>query len=139
MANRLAAAVFAGIAVFLLITTWVPGRGSLRQEAGRVIAVTPQANTWHEVGFVTDGGAALSCRSRRGWPALGAGRCPLDAFEALRGQTVQILHDGRRPYEVVSGSRVVLALGDHRAVQFAGLAGAVLMLGMAVAAWRRQG
>ncbi len=131
-ARNVILSIFASIALFLVVSTWVPSRGSLSGEEARVTNITPQRNTWHEVEITTASGMKLKCRTRRGWPLLGPSRCPLEQFEQLRDQPLSVMHDGKRPYEVIAGSRLVVDYSAHRKAQLIGVLLAALMLGMAV-------
>jgi hypothetical protein len=137
-ARRFATLVFALIAIFLTVYTWLPSRDSLERAEARVTGIAAQANTWHEVEITTSDGTRLTCRTRRGWPLIGPSLCPLEKFEALRGQGVSVAHDGRRPYEVVAGSQVIVDYSAHRRTQAIAITLAGLMLAMAVLVWRRR-
>ncbi len=130
-----AAAVLAAIAVFLVIYTWLPSRDGLQREEAVVSAITPQRNTWFELVLTTNSGVRIACRTRRGWPLLGPSRCPLEAIEPLVGQSVSVLHDGKRPYEIQAGSQIVLDFSAHRKLQMFALvlAGALLVMAVRVA------
>jgi len=129
--------VFAAIALFLVSYTWLPERDSLRSEPGKISRILAQPNTWYEVEITAASGVRVSCRTRRGWPLAGPSRCPLEAFESHLGQSVTVLHDGSRPYEVTADGRMLLAYSAHRQARMIGWAGAGLMLIMALAVWRR--
>jgi hypothetical protein len=133
-----AAFLFAAIALFLVSYTWLPSRQGLQREDGQVTHITPQANTWYEVEITTASGARITCRTRRGWPIAGPDRCPLDQFERVLGQTVQVSHDGKHPYEVSVGSQTLVAYSAHRKVQMLALALAGFMLVLAAWVWRRK-
>ena len=66
-ARRFATLVFALIAIFLTVYTWLPSRDSLERAEARVTGIAAQANTWHEVEITTSDGTRLTCRTRRGW------------------------------------------------------------------------
>lgn len=133
--QHFAAAVLAAIAVFLALYTWLPSRDGLQLDAAVVSAITPQRNTWFEVALTTSSGKRITCRARRGWPLLGSSRCPLAAYETLLGQSVSVLHDGRRAYEVRTGSQIVVDYWAHRKQQTIALvlAGLLLMTALRVA------
>lgn len=129
--------VFAAIAVFLVGYTWLPARASLQREVGRIAQIIPQPNTWHEVEIITASGVRLTCRTRRGWPLFGPNRCPLEAFERYLGQTADILHDGKRPFELVVAGQRVIDYAAHRQARTLALVLAFLMLAMAFWVFRR--
>ncbi|MBK7976273.1 MAG: hypothetical protein IPK07_24380 [Deltaproteobacteria bacterium] len=133
-----ASAVFAGIAVFLVARTWLPARASLRQADGVIVSIRALRNAWSEVEISTTDGASIRCKGRRGWPAAGASRCPIEAFERASGQRVSVTHDGRRPYEVRAGDAVILAYSAHRRAQTVGLALAGMMLVGSALVWMRK-
>ena len=135
--RRLAALIFAAIAIFLVIDTWLPARTSLQTDEARVERVEARPNTWFEVELITAGGARITCRGRAGWPLLGPSRCPIAEFQRLRGQTVTVLHDGRRPYDVVAGGRTVLDFGASRTAQGVAAVLAAFVLILAALVWRR--
>lgn len=135
-ARIFAALVLAAIAAFLVIYAWVPARHQLRNEEGRVAGIVVRPNTWYEVEIVTASGARLSCRTRRGWPLLGPSRCPLEPFEAIQGREVRVVHDGKRPYEVVAGDRTVLGYAAFRQGEKIAIAIAVMLLAVAFWVWR---
>lgn len=133
-----ASATFAGIAIVLASQTWVPPRGGLRADEGAVTSVRAARNTWYEVEISTADGARLTCRGRRGGPAIGPSRCPIDAFEQELGKRVSVFHDGQRPFEVKRGDEVILAYAAHRRGQVIGIALAGLTLVGAVLTWVRR-
>jgi hypothetical protein len=140
-ARLIVSIVFTAIALFLVTYTWVPSRDSLRSEEGKVSNVMPRPNTWYEVEVMTDSGARLSCRTRRGWvpEAINwANRCPLGQLESVMGQAITVLHDGARPYEVRRGDKIILSYGAHRQAQVTGMILALLMLAMVAWVWRRR-
>jgi hypothetical protein len=136
--RRLAALIFASIAIFLVIYTWLPARTSLQTDEARVERVEARPNTWFEVELITASGARITCPGRSGWPLLGPSRCPIAEFQRLLGQTVTMLHDGRRPYEVIVGPDKVVDYSASRKSQIIALALAGLMLVLAVLVWRRK-
>lgn len=129
--------VCAAIALFLIASTWLPGRGGLQREQASITTIIAASNTWHEVELVTAGGTRIACRTRRGWPLFGPERCPLEAFERLLGRTVTVLHDGKRPYEATFGSEVVIDYAAHRRAQAVALVVAAMMLALAAFVWTR--
>jgi hypothetical protein len=137
-ARLFVAFIFFAIALFLVSNTWLPARDSLRSEPGKVSRILAQPNTWHEVEITAASGARVTCRARRGWPLAGPSRCPLEAFEPYLGQSVTVLHDGSRPYEVTADGRMLLSYSVHRQALLIAWAGAGLMLAMAIGVWRRK-
>lgn len=133
-----ASAIFAGIAIVLVIQTRVPPRGGLRAAEGAVTSIRAARNTWYEVEISTADGARLTCRGRRGGPAIGPSRCPIEAFEQVLGARVSVLHDGQRPFEVKRGGEVILGYSAHRRGQTMGIALAGLMFAGAVGVWVRR-
>lgn len=133
-----AALTFVAIAIFLVGYSWVPARDGLQIEAGQISQINPRPNTWYEVEILASSGARLTCRARRGWPALGPDRCPIEKFEACQGCAVTVVHDGKRPYEVIIGDQLVMAYSSHRQAQAIAIVLAALMLAMACRVWRRQ-
>jgi len=133
-----ASAVFVAIAVFLVARTRVPPRVSLRQSDGVIASVRTLRNAWSEVEIMTTDGAHLRCKGRRGWPAVGASRCPIEVFERALGNRVVVAHDGRRPYEVKSGDEVILPYSAHRRAQRIGrVLAAMMLVGSGLVWWRR--
>lgn len=130
--------IFAAIAFFLVIYTWLPARDSLRREETKVTQIISQPNTWYEVEIITLSGARINCRTRRGWPLFGPSRCPLEKFENLLGQTVNIMHDGKHPYEVTTGNQMVIEYSAHRQTSLIAFVLAGLMLALALLVWRRK-
>jgi len=130
--------VFIAIALFLAGSAWVPAPHKLQREEGKITRIIPQPNTWHEIEIVTSGGVRISCRTRRGWPLVGPSRCPLEKFERHLGQTVTVMHDGERPFEVAAGRQIVVDYSAHRQAQAIALLLAGLMLSMAFWVWRRR-
>jgi len=130
--------IFAAIALFLLIYTWVPSSGSLQREEARVTNIIPRPNTWYEVEIVTSSGARVSCRARRGWPVMGPARCPLDKFEQYRDQPLVVGHDGKRPFEVSAGNETVMSYAAHRQAQLIAAVISAGMLGLAFWVWKRK-
>lgn len=137
MVRILASAGFVALAVFLVMTTWVPGAAQLRRESAQVAAITAQANTWYEVEILTVSGARLTCRTRRGWPLLGPDRCPLERFERVQGQLLQVMHDGLRPYDVIAGAERVVDMDAHKSARAIAVMLALLLLAMAAGVWWR--
>jgi hypothetical protein len=136
-ARLLASLIFAAIAIFLVGYTWLPAQASLQRESGKITHIVAQPNTWHEVEIITASGVRLTCRTRRGWPLFGPSRCPLETFERFLGQTADILHDGKRPFEVVVAGQRVIDYAAHRQARTLALVFAVLMLAMALWVFRR--
>lgn len=137
--SRLFAAIaFAAIAMFLVAYTWLPARDSLRREEAKVTQIISQPNTWYEVQITTSSGSRVNCRARRGWPLVGPSRCPLEKLEYLLGQTVNIIHDGKHPYEVTAGNQMVIDYSAHRQTQTIAFVLAGLMLALALLVWRRK-
>lgn len=130
--------VFATIAIFLVIYTWLPARDSLQRDEARVSNIVSQPNTWYEVELTTSSGTRITCRARRGWPLVGPNRCPLEKFERLLGQSVAVMHDRNHPYEITAGSEIVIDYSAHRKTQMIAIVLAGLMLAMAFLAWRRK-
>lgn len=127
-----ASAIFAAIAIFLVSYTWLPARHNLQNEKGKITNIFSRANTWYEVEIITTSGVRVTCRARRGWPLIGPSRCPLEKFENLLGQTVNVLHDKKHPYEVTdSSSNTVIEYSAHRKTHTISIVLAVLMLVMA--------
>lgn len=137
-ARILASSVFTAIAIFLVIYTWLPPRQDLQNEDGKVTNIFARPNTWYEVEIITSSGTRVTCRTRRGWPVFGAGRCPLEKFENLLGQGVNVLHDGKHPYEVTDRGTRIIDYSAYRKAQMVTIALAVLMLAMAYMVWRRR-
>lgn len=134
-----ASSIFVAIAIFLVIYTWLPARGTLQSEEGKVSNISPQPNTWYEVVIITSSGARVTCRARRGWSLIDQSRCPLEKFENLIGQTVNVLHDKKHPYEVKDRSNdTVIDFSAHRQARTISIVLAVVMLAMAFFAWRRK-
>jgi hypothetical protein len=133
-----ASLIFAAIAVFLVSYTWLPARDTLQSEEGKVTRILPLPNTWHEVEIITASGVRLTCRARRGWPLFGPSRCPLEEFEKLPGQTVNVQHDNKHPFEVAVGSHKVIEYSAHREAQMISIVLAGFMLAMAFLVWRRK-
>lgn len=129
---------FAGIAVFLVINSWLPALDRLRQEEGQITSISPRKNTWYAVDIITSSGVRLSCRARRGWPLAGPSRCPLEKFEQHLGQSVSVIHNGKRPYQVSVGNQVLLDYSAHRRAQLVAVTLAGLLLAMACWVWRRE-
>lgn len=130
--------ILAAIAIFLIGHTWVPARGSRREEDGKVSNINAQPNTWFKVEITTTSGKRIACRARRGWPLLGPNRCPLEKFEHIKGKTITVLHDGKRPYEVMIEGRTILSYADHRQAQTFALSISGLLLAMAWSIWKRK-
>jgi len=137
-ARLFASLVFAVISIFLVSYRWLPSRDSLQRGEARVTRIAAQANTWHEVEITTADGTRITCRTKRGWPLAGPSLCPLEKFERLLGQGVSVMHDGRRPYEVVAGNEMIVDYSAHRRAQAIAVALAGLTLAMAVLVWRRR-
>jgi hypothetical protein len=134
-----ASTIFTAIAIFLISYTWLPARANLQNEKGKVTNIFSQANTWYEVEIITTSGTRVTCRARRGWPLIGPSRCPLEKFENLLGQTVNVLHDKKHPYEVTdSSSNMIIEYSVHRKTHTISIVLAVLMLVMAFLVWRRK-
>jgi hypothetical protein len=134
-----ASTIFTAIAIFLMSYTWLPARANLQNEKGKVTNIFSQANTWYEVEIITTSGTRVTCRARRGWPLIGPSRCPLEKFENLLGQTVNVLHDKKHPYEVTdSSSNMIIEYSVHRKTHAISIVLAVLMLVMAFLVWRRK-
>lgn len=134
-----ASIIFTAIAIFLISYTWLPARANLQNEKGKVTNIFSQANTWYEVEIITTSGTRVTCRARRGWPLIGPSRCPLEKFENLLGQTVNVLHDKKHPYEVTDSSgNMIIEYSAHRKTQTISIVLAVLMLVMAFLVWRRK-
>jgi len=139
VAPRLFASIlFAAIAIFLVVYTWLPARNSLQREEAKVVNIIHQSNTWYEVEIITSNGSQITCKTRRGWPLFGPNRCPLEKFEHFLGKSITVMHDGKRPYEVTSGDEMIIDYSAHRKVQIIAIVLAVLMLAMAVFVWRRK-
>jgi len=136
--RHFAALAFSAIAIFLAIYTWLPARDDLQRAEAKVSNIVSQPNTWYEVEITTSTGIRISCRTRRGWPLVGPNRCPLEKFEHLQGQSLTVMHDGKRPYEVTAGKEMVVDFSAHRKAQMVALVLSVLMLAMAVYVWRRK-
>jgi hypothetical protein len=136
-ARLLASLIFAAIAIFLVGYTWLPARANLQRESGKITQIIAQPNTWYEVEIITASSVRLTCRTRRGWPLFGPSRCPLEAFESYLGQTADILHDGKRPFELVVAGRRVIDYAAHRQAQALAIVLAGLMLAMALWVFRR--
>jgi hypothetical protein len=134
----IASLVFATIAIFLVIYTWLPARDSLKRGEAKVTNIVSQPNTWYEVEFTTSNGTRITCRARRGWPLAGPNRCPLEKFEHLLGQSVAVMHDGKHPYEITAGNEMVIDYSAHRKAQTIAIVFAGLMLAMAFLVWRRK-
>lgn len=130
--------IFAGIAVFLVGYTQLPSFDGLRREEAKVTNVIAQPNTWYEVEITTSSGIRITCRTRRGWPLVGPNLCPLEQFENLVGQTVQVLHDTEQPYEVTLGTRLIIDYAAHRKARMIAFVLAGLALAMAILIWRRK-
>jgi hypothetical protein len=130
--------VFAVIAIFLVIYTWLPARDSLQRDEAKVTNIIPQSNTWYEVEITTSNGTRITCSARRGWPLAGPNRCPLEKFERLLGQSASVMHDGKRPYQIMAGKEMVIDYSVHRKAQIIAIVLAGLMLVMAVFVWRRK-
>jgi len=133
-----ASSIFVAIAIFLVSYTWLPARQNLQNEEGKVTNIFSRPNTWYEVEIITSSGARVTCRARRGWPLIGPSRCPLEEFENLLGQTVDVLHDKKHPYEVKDRSNMVIEYSAHRKAHTTSIVLAVLMLAMAFFVWRRK-
>lgn len=133
----IASIVFSGMAAFLVVYTWVPARGSLQVEASRVTRIAAQTNTWYEVDITTESGQRLTCRGRYGWPLLGPARCPIGKFQGVLGQRVAVLHDGKRPYEVMTATEKLLDYSASRKAQVIAAVLAAVMLILAALVWRR--
>jgi hypothetical protein len=133
-----ASSIFVAIAIFLVSYTWLPARQNLQNEEGKVTNIFSQPNTWYEVEIITSSGARVTCRARRGWPLIGPSRCPLEKFENLLGQTVDVLHDKKHPYEVKDRNNTVIEYSAHRKAHTTSIVLAVLMLAMAFFVWRRK-
>lgn len=138
MPRRFASIVFAAIAIFLVIYTWLPARDGLQHSEAKVSNIISQPNTWYEVEITTSTGIRLGCRTRRGWPLFGPNRCPLEKFERLQGRNLAVMHDSKRPYEITAGSEMVIDYAAHRKAQIVALVVAVLMLAMAAFVWKRK-
>lgn len=130
--------IFAAISIFLVIYTWLPARDSLQRSEAKIGNIVSLPNTWYEVEITTASGTRISCRSRRGWPLAGPSRCPIEKFERLLGQDVVVLHDGKQPFEITSGSDLVIDYAAHRKAQMIAILLAGLMLAMALMVWRRK-
>jgi len=134
-----ASTIFTAIAIFLISYTWLPARANLQDEKGKVTNIFSQANTWYEVEIITTSGTRVTCRARHGWPLIGPSRCPLEKFENLLGQTVNVLHDKKHPYEVTdSSSNMIIEYSAHRKTHTISIVLAALMLVMAFLVWRRK-
>jgi hypothetical protein len=133
-----ASSVFAAIAIFLVIYTWLPARNSLQREEAKVTNIISKSNTWHEVEIITSNGTRITCRTRRGWPLAGPNSCPLEKFEHLLGGSVTVMHDGKRPYEVTAGKEIVIDYSAHQKAQIIATVLAGLMLAMAALVWKRK-
>lgn len=137
VARLFASFVFVAIAVVLVVVTWLPARDSLQVDQARVTRITPQPNTWHEAEFTTEKGGRIVCRGRYGWPLLGPARCPIGKFQGVLGQHVTVLHDGKRPYEVIAATEKLLDYSASRKAQVIAAVLAALMLILAALVWRR--
>ncbi len=134
-----ASSIFVAIAIFLLNYTWLPSLSSMQNEKGTVSNILSQTNTWYEVEMIATSGTRITCRTRRGWSLMGPSRCPLEKFETLLGQTVNILHDKKHPYEVTDSSgNIIIEYSAHKKVRTISIALATLMLLMAFLVWRRK-
>lgn len=131
------AIVFAAIAIFLVVYTWLPARNNLQRDEAKVTNIIAQANTWFKVEITTSNGTRITCRARRGWPLAGPNRCPLEKFEHLLGRSISVMHDGQRPYEVMAGNEIVLDYVAFRKAQTIAIVLAGLMLTMAFLVWWR--
>jgi len=137
-AHLFSVVVFTAIALFLISYTWVPSRDSLRLEEGQITRILPQANTWYEVEIITSSKKKLICRGRKGWPPVALNRCPLDKFFALQGQTVTLLHDTKRPYEVRYHGNRVMEYSVFQNTHRIGIVLALLMLLLVFYVWKRK-
>jgi hypothetical protein len=133
-----AAIVFVAIALFLAVYTWVPSRYDLQSSEGQIVGIYPQKNTWYEVEMITSGRVRLICRGRYGWPLIGPNSCPLEKFQVLQGQTITLLHDNMRPYEVTLNGKIILNYDTSKNTQRIGIMLAFLMLLMAFYVWKRE-
>ena len=138
VARLFASFVFVAIAVVLVVVTWLPARDSLQVDQARVTRITPQPNTWHEAEFTTEKGGRIVCRGRYGWPLLGPARCPIGKFQGVLGQRVTVLHDGKRPYEVMTATEKLLDYSASRKAQVIAAVLAALMLILAGLVWSRK-
>lgn len=138
LATRIFASLaFAGSATVLIATTWLPLEGSLRRGEATLAGIVAQSNTWHEVQLITTDGIRLACRGRHGWPLLGPDRCPLDKFGRATGQTLSVLHDGKRPLAVTAGKDVIVDLAAQQKARLVAFAIALMLLLMAALVWRK--
>jgi hypothetical protein len=133
-----ASLVFVVISILLVIYTWLPARNSLQHEEAKVTNIIPQSNTWYEVEIITSNGSRITCRTRRGWPIVGPNTCPLEKFEHFLGGSVNVMHDGKHPYEVTAGNETIIDYSAHRKAQIIAIVLAGLMLAMAAFVWRRK-
>lgn len=106
--NLLAFMIFMVAAGLLVVYGWMPSRGSLTQEKGTVTSVTKQSNSRYEALIVTEKGAILSCTGGLAWHSW-ADTCPIKQLQNFEGDRVTVVHDGKRPYEIISEDGPVLA------------------------------
>lgn len=131
-----AAVVFAAIAAFLIVSTWVPASRSLTHEQGVVLSVTRRPNAWYEARIVTASGVTLTCRAQRN-PLAWASRCPIPALETIIGARVTVQHNGTTLYVIEHAGTTLLGFDEFRAAQATAVGIAALLLTMAgVALWR---
>ncbi|MBN1934036.1 MAG: hypothetical protein JW934_05205 [Anaerolineae bacterium] len=127
--------VFAAIAGFLIVYTWVPGQRSLTREQGRVTQVVKQKNTWYQATIVTQSGVTLTCRARKN-PMAWASRCPIEEMEKRVGTPVTVSYAQETLYIIESGDVTLLGLQEHRQAQATAIVLAIMLLGMAfMAVW----
>ena len=128
--------IFAGIALFMLNTSCVPNRQSLKQDSAKVTQIIPKKNTWYEVEILTTSGTKLTCKGKRGGPAMGPDRCPIEKFEALIDKTVHVSYKNHSPYEVKLGGMTIIDYEAFQKSQKVAIFIAGLMSVMAIGVWK---
>lgn len=140
-ARSLAAVVFVALAVFFVVYGQIPSWDGLTREHARVAEVAGRKNGWVEAVLVTESGARLTCKGKRGSvPALTgiANRCPVETIERHLGAEVTVRHDGQTPFHAEAEGTVIIDYAEHRQGRLAMIGLAALLLGMAaLARWRR--
>jgi hypothetical protein len=122
---------FIGLAFFLVIYGWIPSKSSLHRENAKLVNVEKKGTSRYEAMFKTETGLSIACTgkiSTRGW----ANTCPVNKLMNLQESQITVLHDGKRPYEIVSDDEIVLVYRRYRESQLITFFLAVFSLACAV-------
>lgn len=100
----IASVTIAFMTVFLWRAAWPVPFAELTQEKGTITRVSPHLS-WVNVDMETESGLSISCSGRSH-----SRTCSEAAFLAAqeKGGSVQVWHDGSRPYQVVGADGAVI-------------------------------